>query len=130
VGSPVKTVDGKCYYPAAFRVIFKNLSIKNGHIDKVTFTNWSELMVPEFNLIEVDRDDLHWREEKEIQVRYSIVLDTNACEMIREKKDSLDIEARFYDNTGKLLNKADDGEPIYFHAGKYVEDNPSLFKGH
>ena len=107
--------DGGCFYNGAIIQRFKNVSIKSGHIDRATITNWSDDALPEYNVVEVDKDQLGWGDEKDVQLRFNMTLDqTSVAKMNRN--EPLEIEIRFYDNTGKLLNRADDDLPIYFYA--------------
>ena len=107
--------DGGCFYNAAFVQRFKNFSTKSGHIDRATVTNWSEGALPQYEVVEIDKDQFKWRDEKDIQLRFTITLDSTSVGKMN-RNEPLEVEIRFYDNTGKLLNLADDDSPIYFYA--------------
>jgi hypothetical protein len=114
ISSPIEDKGGDCFYYTTAILKFKNLSLKSGYIDKVTFVPINENMIPEFKLIDVSRSKLGWGEEREIEVKYSAALSPDVCTQMDERNEALVFELRFYDNTGKLIDKDSDGNP--FHA--------------
>ncbi|HKP48071.1 MAG TPA: hypothetical protein VJT50_15830 [Pyrinomonadaceae bacterium] len=115
--SPVAvSQDGKCIYTVSMLQRFTNVSVKSGHIDRANITSWSEDALPEYKMVEIDKDQMSWKDQKNIQLRFTVTLDSTSVAKLSERKEPLEIEIRYYDNTGKLLNIADDNMPIYFYV--------------
>jgi hypothetical protein len=109
---PIKDKNGSCTYQYAFLTPFKNLSLKGGYIGNATFISMSETVVPEFNLIYIDKSKLEWRETRDIEIMYSIALTPDACRVLVDHDEHLMVGIDFYDNTGKSINKDVNGGPI------------------
>jgi len=106
ISQPTKDKNGNCFYYCLIKQRFKNLSIKRGHIEAVTFEPLGPAdVIPEFTLINVDKAQFGWREEKEIEISYSMSLSPSACSIMSNRNDFLSVGVSFYDNTGKSVDR-------------------------
>jgi hypothetical protein len=99
----VRDPSGNCVYHRWMRVPFKNVSFRSGFIDNITFSNESFDILPEYELIEIDKTPIGWTEERAIQFKYRFKADPATCDKL-SKKEAIEVGIRFYDNTGKLIS--------------------------
>lgn len=117
---PVEDKSGDCVYYNTEKYKFKNMSFKTGYINNVSFLLNNNNVVPEFKLMDIDRSKFTWGQEKDIEIKYSVILSPDQCSKLRELNDSLRYEIRFYDNVGKLIDKDYNGLPYHIlHALKW-----------
>jgi len=94
---------------------FKNISFRSGFVDRVSFVPLNENVISEFRLIDVDKSTLRWGEEREIAVRYDLVLTPETCSQLAQKREFITWQVRFYDNVGKLIDKYSNGDLFTIH---------------
>lgn len=108
--SPTRDKDGNCVYYGVISQTFKNLSIKGGYINNVSFEPLGPSdLVPDVKLISIDKTKFGWREVKEIDVVYSLALTPSICKTLSARNDFISIGIHFYDNTGKAIDHDLDG---------------------
>ncbi len=99
----------------------KNMSFKSGHIDNVEFTPTTLAKGFSVSLVSIDKETIGWGEEKLIELRIAMTINVDfQTEFVRTAgADNQDIavEARLYDNTGKLIATSPNGSfaPLKFH---------------
>lgn len=110
VSPPIKNRNGDCFYYATARPRFKNLSFNSGYVDKVIFVPMTEDVIADIQLIEVDKALIGWREEKTVDIRFSYALPPAICSKKADLKENIVLDLKYYDNTGKLINKEVSGD--------------------
>ena len=105
------------------KVRFKNLSIKNGYIDKVELIPKSIDVRPKVEIKYIEKEVLHWGEEKEIELHFVLTITPYMYNLMFATGKGLVLDIIPYDNTGKLIKDDDMGYPLNltFHVGAPIQ---------
>ena len=100
--------NGGLTFYAIQKYHFKNYGLKSGFIDKIEIKPIGLGITPQVEVIFIDKEALHWREEKEIKCEYLLKLNKiQLYEMNKKLSNSSKTSAEFrtfiYDNSGKNI---------------------------
>jgi hypothetical protein len=124
MNNAIKTKDGNCLYRAAIKQSFKNLSMRSGYINDVKIIAENLEVLSECKLVDVDKSKFQWREEREIETKFDLILDSSTCKEWQQDEE-LFLQIKYFDNTGKLLERNVDGNQVGLDNGWIVLLNPS-----
>lgn len=119
----IKTKDGNCLYHATAKQMFKNLSMKSGYIGDVKIVPLNLEMLSECKLIDIDKSKILWGEQKEIETKFDLIMDSSTCKEWGHAEE-LYLQIKYFDNTGKLLDRNIDGEETGLDSGWIVHLRP------
>lgn len=114
--------QGNYVYHLSCRIKFKNLSIKSGFVEKVEIAPLTISTIPESKIISIEKTPIGWREEKEVEIRYLIIIPHTVIEnLTHSQKVSLEVLLNMFDNEGKLINKFEGGPYKYARIKQDLE---------
>lgn len=113
--------EGKIMWFITTKNRYKNFSFKSGYIDRVEYTPTSLDTLPEVKVAYIDKQQIGWREEKEIEIRSIMTVSLSSYSKALLKGNRyLELEERLYDNTGKLVSTAFDGSSTPTKVGVWI----------
>jgi|GEM_PF-6168397 len=92
------------------RYTFKNYSVKSGYVDKIEYVPQTLESIPVVEIVHFDKEQIGWRQERTLEIKYRMIVNLNAlAKAIRPETREIRVEAKLYDNTGKLIATTPNG---------------------